>query len=132
MRSPSLLIRTLRALTAIVTVGCLNCSTWEGLLDGPLGAASMGMDCASTARSDGDRTEAVVGTAVAAVNTLTAPSSESRDGFSCNCSGCYAPSPAFLTVVIAAPTPEPVLVRAAALLVSIEREPLVPPPLTAF
>jgi hypothetical protein len=132
MRSPSLLTRTLRVLTAIVTVACLNCSAWEGLLDGRLGAASGAMDCASSTASDGSWTQTAVGSASTAINTLTAPFDEFPDGLSCNCSGCHAPSPAFLTMVVAAPRPEPVLVRATAMLVSVERQPLVPPPVAAL
>ncbi len=122
MRPPSSLIRTLRALTALVTVWCLGCAALDPLIS-ELAAqpGSALMDCASEG-------------AVAAINVDEEPSvsayapDEKQSGAICDCQSCLAPAP---TVVAAAPAAPPAPddpARSFAAPTSIERAPLVPPP----
>jgi hypothetical protein len=124
--------RALRALTALVTVWCLGCSSFEPLLASLLGEEGVGgMACASESAIRGPRPGRSAGAANdgrLAVNAVAALDTEAHRDFNCGCQSCIAMSlPALLvdagpSVVPSVPASEPLT------LVSIEREPLVPPP----
>jgi hypothetical protein len=128
---PSPVTRALRAFTALITVWCLGCSSFEPLLAELLGsAAGPEMVCASEGGTRGAMSPGASSASsdVSTVSVGTSEEATSARGFTCDCQGCYAPSPALPAVALDAlpalgqPHTEP------AMPLSIEREPLVPPP----
>jgi hypothetical protein len=123
------LLRIGRAVTALVTVWCLGCSSFEPLLDSLLGAEGTGMmSCASEQMaqpSAGEPTVASTGTP-AGSPTLDLPPAGSR--FSCACTSCQAPTPqAPIVAAVAEPMPgiEPSTLTTP---LSVTRAPIAPPP----
>jgi len=129
------LTRALRTLTALITVWCLGCSSFEPLLARLLGsAAGPGMVCASEVGTEGAMRPSASAAAkdVSTVSVGASDEATSARGFACDCQGCYAPSPALPAVALdplAAPGQSHSDPTAP---LSIEREPLVPPPQSAL
>ena len=131
---PSFVTRALRALTALITVWCLGCSSFEPLLAGLLGSAGPGMVCASEGGSESAKSPGtdVAGDRGSAASIGTSEEGASLRGFACDCQGCYAPSPVLPTVALdPLPAPSQPLTEPATPS-SVEREPLVPPPQPAL
>ncbi len=125
MNRPSRLTRSLRSLTALVTVWCLGCSAFDPLIANlfPDSAGAM-MVCASEAPSGGTSLQ----DSDRRATSVSAIADEGDRGASCDCGSCYAPAP---TALLSARPPSPVPQQSAAELglpPSVERAPLVPPP----
>jgi hypothetical protein len=136
MRRLSRANHLLRSLTALVTVWCLGCSSFEPLLAGlGFGTASVGMECGlDGAMNVGSAAAERVAVADAGVSssgherTVKAPASEHARGYDCGCQSCHAASPVQLAF-LGAPAPGPdVPVSTPIALSSVARQPLVPPP----
>jgi hypothetical protein len=121
--------RALRSLTALITVWCLGCSAFEPLLERALrGAGGAGMRCES------DESMATSSTAVAAPIDATSrletiPSDgPAQRAFSCGCQSCQSVSVTQLAVIVVPVQRFEIPSAPPTALLSIEREPLVPPP----
>jgi cytochrome c553 len=127
MRRPSTLLRTIRALTAIVTVWCVGCSGFDPLLDAVLGAGASVMTCGANGGAmsgEASSPSANVEGAQATVSAVTA----AHHGFDCGCGSCHAAAPAQLSfdgIPQLAPTLSPFRIGK---LASVVRAPLLPPP----
>jgi hypothetical protein len=149
-RPPTFALRVLRALTALVTVWCLGCSAFEPVVSRLAGeTVDTGMVCAGEASESAGATIAAsadrasssapmpaMPTAGAAhaeqPSALAVPTEHGARGYVCGCQSCHAPEP-MLAAVPAPATPSPAAAPAAPrLLVSVVREPLVPPPQVAL
>ena len=129
-RPRSALARFVHALTALVTVWCLGCSAFEPLVGGLLGG-----EVASEMTCGGDPAPAGTASVQAADAgrgaSIGAPASHDARGYDCGCQSCHAPSPRVASASIpraAAASAESATARS---FLSIEREPLVPPPQAA-
>jgi len=129
VRRPSLLLRFSRALTGLVTVWCLGCSSYEPLLSSLLGAkAGAMMNCDSDVTTPSDASDASVAP-IGDHDGFTVSAATDQRGYDCGCgSSCRAPSPSFAAVAGA-----PSLVPAAdhsepSEPASVARAPLLPPP----
>ena len=125
MSRPSRLTRTLRSLTALVTVWCLGCGAFDPLIASllPESAGPM-MVCASEASVTGGSLQDSGGPAV----SVSAIVDQGNRGASCDCGTCHAPAP---TALASASPPSPMPQRPApepSLPPGDERAPLVPPP----
>jgi hypothetical protein len=122
MRRPSILIRALRAATAVVTLWCLGCSGFEPLLDAALGAESTVMSCGADAGAMAASTDG------ASHHATVSAAADSHHGFDCGCGSCHSASPSTFALSSAqhlAPTTAFARIIA---LVSVVRTPLLPPP----
>jgi hypothetical protein len=141
----SLSTRLVRSLTALVTVWCLGCSSYEPLLSGlGFGTAGMGMECGSEgAMDDGAmavRSSAAERTAVAdpgvssgsGERSVTAAASESARGYDCGCQSCHAASPTEFTFIGSPASTPDVPLSTPVALSSVAQQPLVPPPQSAL
>jgi hypothetical protein len=121
----------LRGLIALATMWCLGCSAFDPLLDHLAGvSAASGMVCESDGYG-GPVTERVGGAAHAelpAVHVVPTTDAGSDGGYVCGCQSCHAASLAAYALSIeplpapSVPATEPIA------LLSVVREPLVPPP----
>ncbi len=123
MRPRSSPLRTLHALTALVTVWCLGCAALDPLISRL--AAQPGsalMECGS----EGD---AVAAMSIDQEPSIRAPASDDEQGgTTCDCQSCLAPAPVALTAAAASlPAPDDPASSVSSP-TSIERAPLVPPP----
>ena len=138
-RRVSVSARAIRSLTALITVWCLGCSSFDPLFDGlGLGTASLGMECGSgevmNVRDTGsDVSPAAAGrSAAGSERAVKAPADEHAQGYDCGCQSCHAPTPPqFAFVGTPAVAPDAPITTPVALS-SVVREPLVPPPQRAI
>lgn len=127
MRRPSTLLRTLRAMTAVITVWCIGCSGFDPLLDAALGSGSTVMTCGSDAGAPG-ASMMVASTDGSTANASISAAVDTYKGFDCGCGSCHAASPstmAFQSARHIAPTMASARVGE---LMSVVRAPLLPPP----
>ncbi|MEJ7810250.1 MAG: hypothetical protein WKG32_07495 [Gemmatimonadaceae bacterium] len=135
--APSHLTRATRALTALVTVWCLGCSAFEPMFAALTGSLTVtSMVCASDGRPS-DSTDIVttldVRTDALAVSAIFSGDEPPGPGYDCDCAGsCHAPSPPALAATPDRHPPPSVPSAEPTTLLSIEREPLVPPPQRAL
>jgi hypothetical protein len=139
-RRVSVSARVIRTFTALITVWCLGCSSFDPLFDSlGLATATLGMECGSGEAMNvrGTDTEAVsspaaVRSAAGSERVVQAPGSENAPGYDCGCQSCHAPTPTQFAFV-GAPSPAPdAPVSTPVALSSVVREPLVPPPQRAI
>lgn len=134
-RPSSPLTRILRGLTALATVWCLGCSAFEPILAALHGgSAGSWMDCASDGSPEraASARQAGEGGYTLAVSNSAVDADPSTQDFACQCQGCHAPSPTATEVAADRPAMPTVPSNSPATLLSVVREPLVPPPQRAL
>jgi hypothetical protein len=128
MRSASHLTRTLRSLTALVTVWCLGCDAFDPLIAGLLpGAGAAMMVCASEApiRS----TAATAATEDRVLSFVASPTDrDASAGATCDCGSCHAPAPQAAAVPPSLASAPHQPLGDAGVPPSVDRTPLAPPP----
>jgi hypothetical protein len=136
-RPSSRAARTLRLLTAFVTVWCLGCAAFDPVLGQLAGSAdSSGMVCGDemVGGTGGDAPSGNVPTATSLRGSPSGPSVSAAAsdhhtaGYDCGCQNCHAPE---MTRAAADASARPVPTAAQhepQALVSVVREPLLPPP----
>ena len=131
-RQPSLVTRLFRALTALVTVWCLGCSGFEPLVSGLLGANVGGMTCGGESSAPRSLPSAG-GAGVATQASIGGPADAHGDrGYDCGCQSCHAAEAQLAAMPQRAGVAVPPAPAAVERHLSIEREPLVPPPQLAL
>jgi hypothetical protein len=127
MRGPSTLLRTIRAMTAVITVWCVGCTGFEPLLDAAFGAGASVMTCGSDDAPMGTELSPASTDGSGAQPAVSAAAAEHR-GFDCGCGSCQSAAPSVWTFQ---PAPDVALATVfgrIGMLASIVRAPLLPPP----
>ncbi|HUR76819.1 MAG TPA: hypothetical protein VMZ22_02650 [Acidimicrobiales bacterium] len=122
MRRTSGLTRSIRTLTALVTVWCLGCSAFDPLIESLLPGDHPTMVCASEAPSTVQLVKQEGGSIGAPANR------DANDGASCGCGFCSAPAPTELVSSVPAPMVPQQPGLDAITPASVARTPLLPPP----
>jgi len=128
--TPSIALRLVRSMTALITVWCLGCSSYEPMLGALLGSVdSAGMSCDGKGGME-DQTSSVPESSSDSPSTasVSASTNGSQHSFSCGCQSCQAASPSTLGVASTPFTPPRPPHSLFVNFLSVEREPLVPPP----
>lgn len=115
-------MRIMYAVTALVTVWCLNCSSFELLLSLWSGNEAGIMDCASESRVS----KQVESSADRSITDARMDSDQSAA--LCGCNSCLAPEPAVARPGSVVPPAPSDLITTEHAPASIDRAPLVPPP----
>jgi hypothetical protein len=130
LRGPSFALRIVRSLTALITVWCLGCSSYEPML-----SAFLGSGAAATMACDGsggmDDTSPVVLSAPADSTKgpqVSPPSEGAQCMIACSCQSCQSASPNPLGVASIRLSPPSLPLSSFMSFASVVREPLVPPP----
>src|SRR5258705_6980398 len=138
-RRLSVSARVIRSLTALITVWCLGCSSFDPFLASlGRGTASLGMECGSgevmivrSANAGASSMPAAAQSSAGSERGVQAPA-EHAQGYDCGCQSCHAPTPTQFAFV-GAPSPAPdAPVSTPVALSSVVRAPLVPPPQRAI
>jgi hypothetical protein len=127
---PSIALRVVRSLTALITMWCLGCSSYGPMLSALVGSVgSAGMACDGSSGME-DATSKAPSASTDASWTASVPASAEgwQHSISCSCQSCHATSPAAIglaTAPLSPPRPSP---SSVVNFLSVDREPLVPPP----
>ncbi len=115
----------LRVLTALVTVWCLGCSSFEVMIGALSGSAATGsmMTC-----DPGNSVQAALDQSTTTTPAIQSSSSTARSAYDCGCQSCHAPSPLLQTPTTLASTVAWPANIFSSRPTSVEPEPLIPPP----
>ena len=136
-RPPSVAIRIVRSLVALVTIWCTGCAGFEPVLNAIAGQGVAIMSCASESMQESNPSAAPSGTSASVVAEGSASASaavsatlgaSSQRDFSCGCSQCHAVTLARAVVPTLQLATPSLVTRAPIALVSVGRAPLLPPP----
>lgn len=123
--------RLISALTALVTVWCMSCATFEPLMAGLVGA-SRSMACGSDVTPLTSSAELTIADAnaldIQRSQSIISEGQQETDGFACACQSCTVTAPAQASVALSASPISPTPVFLMLSLAEITRAPLVPPP----
>lgn len=128
--SSSVALRVVRSITALITMWCLGCSSYEPMLSTLFASAgSAGMSCDGNGGMEDVTSAAPSAPSDSPKETaISAAANGSQHSISCSCQSCHAASPTALGVATAPPSPARPPLSTLVNFLSVEREPLVPPP----
>lgn len=130
LRGPSLTLRVVRSLTALITMWCLGCSSYEPMLSALLGSTvGATMACDGTGGMDDSWPVALSASADSPKSPqVSAPSEGQQRTIACSCQSCHSASLNALGIASLRVSPASLPVSSLVSFASPVREPLVPPP----